>query len=122
MIGYTTVGTNDLPKAIAYYEDLLAPLGPKTVAEDEGRMRVLGGGHGAMLMIGKPYDGKPATVGNGMMVAIAAGSRENVDAIYKKAISLGSADEGGPGERGDGFYGAYFRDLDGNKLCLFHIG
>ncbi len=122
MIGYTSVGTNDLPKALTYYDALLAELGAKTAMEDEGRMRIYAGGNGAMLMVTKPHDGKPATVGNGVMVAIAAGSREKVDALYAKAMSLGSADEGAPGDRGNGFYGAYFRDLDGNKLCAFHMG
>lgn len=122
MIGYASVGTNDLDKALAYYDALLKPLNPTTVMEDAGRMRVYGGGHGAMLMVTKPYDGKAANVGNGSMIAIAAGSREGVDAMHKTALDLGSADEGAPGERGPGFYGAYFRDLDGNKICAFHIG
>ena len=122
MIGYASVGTNDLGKALAYYDELLKPLNPKTVMEDAGRMRVYGGGHGAMLMVTKPYDGNAATIGNGGMIAIAAGSREAVDALHKTALGLGSADEGAPGERGPGFYGAYFRDLDGNKICAFHIG
>lgn len=122
MIGYASVGTNDLPKALAYYDELLKPLNPTTVMEDPGRMRIYGGGHGAMLMVTKPHDGNPATAGNGSMIALAAGSRENVDALHKKALELGSADEGAPGERGQGFYGAYFRDLDGNKICVFHIG
>jgi len=122
MIGYTSVGTNDLPKALAFYDALLADLNPATVMEEEGRMRVYGGGHGAMLMVTKPYDGNSATIGNGGMIALAAGSREAVDALYAKAMDLGSADEGAPGERGQGFYGAYFRDPDGNKICAFHIG
>ncbi|WP_422022961.1 VOC family protein [Pyruvatibacter mobilis] len=122
MLGYTCVGTNDLPKALSYYEALMADLGPKMVMEDEGRMRVYSNGQGGMLMVTKPADGQPATVGNGCMIALPAGSREGVDALYKKAMELGSADEGGPGERMPGFYGAYFRDLDGNKICAFHMG
>jgi len=122
MIGYASVGTNDLDKAIAFFDALLADLGATTVMQDEGRMKVYGGGHGAMMMITKPYDGKAATVGNGGMIALAAGSREKVDALYKKALELGGTDEGAPGERGPGFYGAYFRDLDGNKFCAFHVG
>jgi predicted lactoylglutathione lyase len=74
------------------------------------------------VALAKPYDKKAATVGNGMMVALAAGSRENVDKLYAKAISLGASDEGKPGDRGEGFYAAYFRDLDGNKLNFFHMG
>ena len=69
-----------------------------------------------------PYDGKPATVGNGTMVALDVGSPEKVKAVYEKALSLGAKDEGKPGPRGDqGFYAAYFRDLDGNKLNAFCI-
>jgi len=78
-----------------------------------------------MLAIGKPYDGQDATVGNGTMVALAADTREQVDQVYAKAIELGGADEGAPGSRGPeqmGFYGAYFRDPDGNKLCVFKMG
>ena len=66
-----------------------------------------------------PYDGKPATVGNGTMVAIIVDSPEKVQAIHAKALELGGANEGDPGPRGDGFYAAYFRDLDGNKLNAF---
>ena len=78
-----------------------------------------------MLCIMKPYDGQPATVGNGVMAGIAADSRDQVDQIHKKAIELGGSDEGPPGlraEGGDGFYAAYFRDLDGNKLDVFSYG
>ena len=77
---------------------------------------------GAMLALTKPFDGKPATVGNGVMVAIAAGSKANVDKMYRKALELGATDEGPAGPRGDNFYGGYFRDLDGNKLNFFHMG
>ncbi len=122
MLGYTCVGTNDLPKALDYYETLLADHNPNMVMEDPGRMRIYSNGQGGMLMVTKPADGNPATVGNGCMIAIPGGSREGVDALYKKAMDLGSADEGGPGERMPGFYGAYFRDLDGNKICAFHMG
>ncbi len=122
MLGYASVGTNDLPKALAYYDALLADIGGKTLMEDEGRMRIYGGGAGAMVMVTKPHDGKAATIGNGSMLALAAGSRDAVDAMHAKALSLGSVDEGAPGDRGNGFYGAYFRDLDGNKICAFHMG
>ena len=78
-----------------------------------------------MLCIFKPYDGQPATVGNGVMAGISTDSRETVDRIHKKALELGGIDEGSPGLRtigGDGFYAAYFRDLDGNKLDVFCYG
>ena len=75
-----------------------------------------------MTTFSMTLDGKPATVGNGMMVALAASSKEQVDAIYKKALELGGTDEGKPGPRGGNFYAAYFRDLDGNKLNAFFMG
>jgi predicted lactoylglutathione lyase len=84
-------------------------------------MQGYAGPHG-MVAICKPYDGKPMTVGNGAMFAFAAKDREMVDNVYAKAMSLGSTDEGAPGARTDNFYGAYFRDLEGNKLCVFKIG
>ena len=80
------------------------------------------GGPAGLLAVTKPFDGKPATVGNGVMVALAARSRAHVDAIYRKAIELGATDEGAPGPRGDNFYAGYFRDLDGNKLNAFFMG
>ena len=71
------------------------------------------------MSITKPFDGNPATVGNGGMVAIAADGPATVDKIYAKAIELGAQDEGAAGPRGDTFYAGYFRDLDGNKLNAF---
>jgi catechol 2,3-dioxygenase-like lactoylglutathione lyase family enzyme len=119
MLGYVTIGTNDLARAEKFYEALLAELGGKRVMANE-RMRFYGAGRGQpMIAICTPADGKKATVGNGMMVALAAGSREAVDRIYKKAIELGATDEGAPGQRNPNFYGGYFRDLDGNKLVAF---
>ena len=123
MVGYVTLGTNDLDKAVAFYDALLAELGGKQVIND-GRMVVWAGEGGGMLAVCTPYDEKTASVGNGMMVALAAGSNEMAKKLYTKARELGATDEGEPGPRGDGggFYGAYFRDLDGNKLVAFHIG
>lgn len=121
MLGYVTVGTNDLEKAKTYFDALFAELGGKrTFANDH--MQGYGGGGGGMVMVCTPNDGKAATVGNGTMFALSAPSREVVDKVYAKAMSLGSKDEGAPGDRGNGFYGAYFRDLDGNKFCAFKMG
>ncbi len=75
-----------------------------------------------MLSLAKPFNGEPATVGNGVMVAIAMDSQEKVQAFYNKALELGGTDEGAPGPRGEGFYAGYFRDLDGNKLNAFAVG
>ena len=127
MIGYVTVGTNDLAKARVFYGDLLATLGAKVLRQFETGATIFGTSFEApCICVLNPFDGKVATVGNGMMVALAAGSRANVDALHAKALSLGGACEGKPGVRGpDGpqaFYGAYFRDLDGNKIAAFHVG
>ncbi len=122
MIGYVTLGTNDKQRAAAFYDALLAVVGAARVMESE---KFIGWGTGPtapMLMVILPADGKPATVGNGVMVALAARDKAQVDAVYAKAISLGAKDEGPVGPRGDDFYAGYFRDSDGNKLCVFHMG
>jgi catechol 2,3-dioxygenase-like lactoylglutathione lyase family enzyme len=122
MIGYITIGTNDFEKSKAFYEKALAPLNVrKTFGND--RMQGYGvKGQSGSLAVCKPYDGARATHGNGEMVALSAPTREAVDAVYKEALALGGADEGAPGDRGGGFYGAYFRDPDGNKLVVFKMG
>ncbi|MDR3513930.1 MAG: VOC family protein [Caulobacteraceae bacterium] len=121
MIGYATVGSNDLEKAKTFYDVVLAELGGKrTMTMD--RMQGYGSGGGAMLAVCRPYDEQTATCGNGTMVALAAPSRELVDKTYATALANGATDEGAPGLRGGAFYGAYFRDLDGNKLCVFNMG
>jgi predicted lactoylglutathione lyase len=122
MIGYVTLGTNDLARAAGFYDALLAELGAKRTMELEGFVVWGTGPAGAMLAATRPFDGKRATVGNGVMVALAASSKAQVDAIHRKALELGAADEGAPGPRGDGFYAGYFRDLDGNKLNAFFMG
>jgi catechol 2,3-dioxygenase-like lactoylglutathione lyase family enzyme len=121
MLAYVTVGTNDLARGAAFYDALLAELGARRAMEME-RLIIWAAKPGEpMFALAKPYDGKPATVGNGSMVALQAGSKEAVDRVHAKALALGGKDEGAPGPRGDGFYGAYFRDLDGNKFvaCVF---
>ena len=121
MIGYVTLGTNDIARAARFYDELLALLGAKRAMETE-KFIAWSNGQGPMLAVIKPHDGKPATVGNGVMVSLAAGSTAGVDRIYARAIELGARDEGPAGPRGEGFYGGYFRDMDGNKLCAFHMG
>lgn len=122
MIGYVTLGTNDLPRATAFYDALLAEIGGKRLM-DFGRGYAWGvSKHRPALGIMTPYDGQPATVGNGVMVAIAVDSKEKVDRVYRKALALGGKDEGAAGPRGEGFYAGYFRDLDGNKLNVFCLG
>jgi catechol 2,3-dioxygenase-like lactoylglutathione lyase family enzyme len=119
MIGYVTLGTNDLPRAIEYYEKLLAPLGVKRVWKSDSGIGWGTGENSPGLAVMRPFDGKPATRGNGTMVGLAVDSTAKVDQLYKLAIDLGGSDEGKPGPRGEGFYAAYFRDLDGNKLNFF---
>ncbi len=121
MIGYTTIGVNDMARAEAFYNGLLAELGGKQLFGQD-RIKFYGTGEGAMLAICIPYDEQAQHPGNGTMVAIPGGDRAGVDKLYAKALELGATDEGAPGERVPGvFYGAYVRDLDGNKLCFFEM-
>ena len=121
MIGYVTIGTSDMEKATAFYDALLAEIGAKQLFGMD-RIKFYGTGpDSAMLAVCIPYDEKPQHPGNGTMVAIPGGSREGVDKLYKKAMELGATDEGEPGERMPVFYGAYVRDLDGNKLCFYEM-
>jgi catechol 2,3-dioxygenase-like lactoylglutathione lyase family enzyme len=122
MIGYVTLGTNDLPRAAAFYDALLAEVGARRLM-DYGRGYSYGESMDKpSLGIVAPYDGQPATVGNGVMVALAVDSRAAVDRVHRKALELGGADEGPAGPRGEHFYAGYFRDLDGNKLSVFFAG
>jgi catechol 2,3-dioxygenase-like lactoylglutathione lyase family enzyme len=122
MIGYVTLGTNDLPRAAAFYDALLAEIGAtRLMAFPRGYVwGVSPDKPGLSVVI--PFDEKPATVGNGVMAAIAADQRGTVDRVHKKALELGAKDEGAAGPRGDNFYAGYFRDLDGNKLSVFCYG
>jgi predicted lactoylglutathione lyase len=122
MIGYVTLGTNDLQRAAAFYDALLAELGAQRAMEMENFIAWATAPNTPMISVIKPYDGKPATVGNGVMVAILVDDKAKVDALHEKALALGGKDEGAPGQRGDGFYAGYFRDLDGNKLNAFFLG
>ena len=121
MIGYVTVGTNDFPRAVAFYDELLGVLGAKRFMEFEGQFvawMVTPDKPGFSVTL--PYDGKAATVGNGCMTALVVDSTEKVHQVYEKAMELGGTDEGPPGARSEDFYAAYFRDLDGNKLNVFY--
>ena len=122
MIGYVTLGTNDMARGAKFYDALLGELGAKRTMEFDGFIVWANSRTGPSLALAKPYDKKKATTGNGVMVALAAGSKAKVDALYQKALSLGASDEGKPGPRGDNFSAGYFRDLDGNKLNFFHFG
>jgi len=120
MIGYVTLGTNDINRATAFYDALLGVIGAARFMESENFVAWAVAPDKPSLGVIKPYDGKPATVGNGTMIALTVDSNAKVDAVYRKAMELGGKDEGPPGPRGTaGFYAAYFRDLDGNKLNCF---
>ena len=123
MIGYACVGTNDKEKAAAFYDKLFEALGAKRMMEMERFIMWGVGFDKPSFAIAVPFDGQPATKGNGTMISLAMPSREKVDEIYKLALELGGTDEGPAGPRGTGgFYAGYFRDLDGNKLNAFCMG
>jgi catechol 2,3-dioxygenase-like lactoylglutathione lyase family enzyme len=122
MLSYATVGSNDLEKSMPFYTELLALQGV-TKMFDHPRGGALFAKDGKpVLGVLTPFNGDAATPGNGAMVAFDMPSREDVDAFHAKALALGGVDEGAPGERGPGFYMAYFRDLDGNKFCACRLG
>jgi catechol 2,3-dioxygenase-like lactoylglutathione lyase family enzyme len=121
MIGYAMIGTNDLPKALGFYDDVLTVLGARRMMAGD-KFQTYGTSFPS-LGVTLPYNGEPATVGNGTMVALSADSHAQVDATHARAIAAGGTCEGPPGIRGgegSNFYAAYFRDLDGNKLCVFN--
>ncbi len=128
MLGYVTLGTDNLDRARAFYDALLGEIGASRKMEfPETGFTLYGtGDRRPGIAVTRPYDGNPASAGNGNMAAIAADSRATVDRLHARALELGGSDEGAPGLRtpdGPGaFYGAYFRDLDGNKLCVFRMG
>jgi catechol 2,3-dioxygenase-like lactoylglutathione lyase family enzyme len=123
MIGYVTLGTNDLDRAVAFYDELLAVIGAKRFMEDPGHFVAWAvAPDKPALSVTRPWDGKAATHGNGTMVALAVTSKDMVHKVYDKAIALGAQDEGPAGPRFEGFYAGYFRDLDGNKLNVFCMG
>ncbi|KYF91638.1 glyoxalase [Sorangium cellulosum] len=119
MIGYVTLGTSDMERAARFYDALLGELGAKRLMTFEKMILWAVSPNEPALAVVLPFDGQPATVGNGVMVALVVDSPAKVDALHKKALELGGKDEGAPGPRGQAFYGGYFRDLDGNKLNFF---
>ncbi len=123
MIGYITLGTNFLERAVEFYDSLLHPLGAHRFARTEQMAAWRSNENAIALMLTQPFDQKPSTIGNGTMLALQVESQAEVDELYKNALRLGAADEGPPGPRGgSGFYAAYFRDLDGHKLNVFFSG
>ena len=119
MIGYVTLGTNELGRAAKFYDELFGSIGASRMMESDTFIAWSTQPSAPAVSLIRPFDGNPATVGNGVMVAIAMDSRAKVDAFHAKALELGAADEGGPGIRFGDFYAGYFRDPDGNKLNAF---
>ena len=130
MIGYVTLGTNDIAAARAYYDALLGSIGASRLMEfpdDVGGFTLWGTGWGKPgIALTRPYNRQPAVAGNGNMVAVVMDSRDKVDAFHALALELGGSDEGPPGLRGpegpQAFYGGYFRDPEGNKICAYRVG
>ena len=119
MIGFATIGTNDLGRAISFYDELLGLINIKEVDKSE-RMKMYGiAKDQGTLVVLIPQNKELQHPGNGNMVAIRVDTKENIERLYSKTIELGGTDEGKPGERAPTFYGAYVRDLDGNKLCFY---
>jgi len=121
MIGYVTVGTNNLPRAAVFYDAIAAEMGVGRMGGDDRFIAWGVPGGAAGIGVTLPFDGQPASVGNGGMVALEAKDRAQVDRLHALALAQGGTCEGAPGERFPGFYAAYFRDLDGNKLNAFII-
>ncbi len=120
MIGYVTMGTNDLEKAAKFYDAIAKEMGVGRMMDFDQFIAwgEMGGAPG--IAATKPFDGQPASVGNGVMVALEAKDTDQVHRLYDIALAHGGSDEGAPGPRGDeGFYAGYFRDPDGNKLNAF---
>jgi catechol 2,3-dioxygenase-like lactoylglutathione lyase family enzyme len=120
-LGYGSFGSNDLERAKAFYDELFGSVGVTRLFEHQSSGRVYGKDAKIFFVVLGPFDGRPASVGNGSMHGFCFETREEVSAFHAKALDLGGADEGAPGERAPKFYMSYFRDLDGNKLCAFKI-
>ena len=117
-MAYVTVGVSDVGRSAAFFDQIVETLGGKRMVEKPDLAVMYSVGDIA-LVITKPFDGKPQSAGNGTMVGFECKDREQVKAVYDKAIELGGQSEGEPGPRTGGFYSGYFRDLDGNKFCAY---
>jgi catechol 2,3-dioxygenase-like lactoylglutathione lyase family enzyme len=125
MLNYATVGSNRLEEAKRFYDELLALVGMSVLFDHPSGGRLYAAEDRRMFGVLGPFDGKPATVGNGSMIGFAMGTREKVREFHAKALELGGSCEGPPDLRGGeeiGAFFAYFRDLDGNKLCAYRWG
>ncbi|BBP76645.1 VOC family protein [Pseudomonas gingeri NCPPB 3146 = LMG 5327] len=128
MFSHIQLGARDLPRMIAFYEAVLAELGLVRMDDDQdngppGAGWQLPGRGWPQFFVQEPFNGLPATWGNGVQVSFAAPSQAAVRAAWNRALALGARDEGAPGLRPDysaDYYGAYCRDPEGNKLCFVH--
>ncbi|WP_269581286.1 VOC family protein [Roseibium sp. Sym1] len=118
MIGYITIGSNDLTAAASFFDALFGALNGARAYSLDTMIGYVFGENSPMIVVTRPFDGEVATFGNGTMIALAAKERSQVDAIHALALRLGATDEGSPGPRGRNFYGGYFRDPDGNKFNI----
>ncbi len=128
MIGYVTLGTDDLDRARGFYDALLGTIGASRVmqfGDEDGGFTMWGTAMNRPgVVVTRPYDKQPTHPGNGNMVALVMDTTDKVDAFHGKALEVGATDEGAPGYRGDpkfGYYFAYFRDPDGHKFAVFNI-
>ena len=121
MLSYVNLGTHDLQRAAKFYDAALAPLGYVRLANVPREIGYGPKGGQARLWVLLPFDNRPASWGTGTMIGLVAKDEAAVKAAWEAALANGGMDEGAPGPRpqyGGGFYGAYVRDPDGNKLCF----
>ena len=122
MISHVFIGISNFDRALNFYSPVMAELGLILKFSEPDKPWAAWVSNSAprpLFLIGKPYDGQEASVGNGQMIALLAPTREVVDLAYRKALSNGGSCEGAPGLRPhyhENYYGAYFRDPDGNKI------
>ena len=121
-LSHVAVGSNDLTKAKTFYDSLFGAFGITPMYEHPSGGRIYGKHGVAIFCVLGPYDKRPASVGNGSMVAFKCDTQDEVRAMHAKGLALGGTNEGAPGERIPNMYFAYFRDLDGNKLCAYSVG
>lgn len=122
MIAYSMLGADDIARARTFYDPLIAALGGRVIDAYTSEKRVWYGRENVgLLVITQPYDGAPATSANGSMVAFSVASQADVRSIHALALTLGATNDGDPGTRTAPFFGAYFRDPNGHKLCVFTL-
>ena len=119
MIGFVMVGTNDLDKAINFYDSILDVIDLKRVGKTDTYASYAPNNNleAIEFYVTTPFNNEKATIGNGTQISFYIDSKEKVDTFHSLALSLGAKDEGTPGERYEGEYYSYLRDLDGNKIC-----